>query len=93
MGFCMLYRKKGQSIKVRDPDKQIYNIRFDGYNGDRLIFTIDGEYVQIPVKGEHYLDDREVVMIMPISYDGSLRLGIDAPSMWDIAREEIPFRN
>lgn len=93
MGFCMLYRKKGQSIKVRDPDKRIYSIRFDGFNGQRLLFTIDGELHQIPLKGEHYIDSREVAMIMPISYDGSLRLGIDAPGMWDIVREEVPFKN
>ncbi len=86
MGFCMLYRKKGQSIKVRDPNWKVYTIRFDGIINDRIKLTINGVTEQVPIKGEHYIDKDEVAMIMPISFDGNLRLGIDAPKDWDIAR-------
>lgn len=92
MGMCVLYRKRGQTIKVREPNGRIYIIRFDGISGDRLEISVDEKPTLIPVDDSMYIDSGEIAMLMPISIDGSLRIGIDAPRSWDIARGEIPFR-
>lgn len=93
MGMCVLYRKRGESIKVRDPEGNIYSVRLDGFIGDRVNLTVNGLCEQVCVGESVYLDEREIAMAVMISMDGSLRIGIDAPRSWDIAREEVPFRN
>ena len=97
MGFCMLYRKKGQSIRVKDPDNNIYTIRYDGFNGDHLLIRLNNkETLRLHVLDEFYLDDDEKSMGIIIKHGksnsgGNIRIGIDAPKSWDIARGEIPF--
>lgn len=93
MGLCCIYRKKGESLRVRDPDKNIHTVRFDGFNGQRLMFTVNGERVQEPIDGSFYIDSNQICMGIIIKYDGCVRIGIDAPKDWDIAREEVPFKN
>lgn len=87
--MLVLYRRAGEGLVIKNAiTGHTHDLDFMYNKPPYSFYMLNGERIRKPEKDCFYIDDDYEIMIIVVEAGKAVRIGIDAPDHWDIARKE-----